>query len=42
VKLGASGVEEIIELDLTKSELEALQKSAESVKELVDIMKNNQ
>ena len=42
VKLGASGVEEIIELDLTKSALEALQKSAESVKELVDIMKNNQ
>ena len=42
VKLGASGVEEIIELDLTKSELEALQKSAESFKELVDIMKNNQ
>ena len=35
VKLGAGGVEEIIELELTDAELEALRKSAEQVKELV-------
>ena len=42
VKLGSSGVEEIIELNLTENELSALQKSAESVQELVDIMEVNQ
>ncbi len=42
VKLGAAGVEEIIELNLTENELSALQKSAESVQELVDIMEANQ
>lgn len=42
VKLGAAGVEEIIELDLTQNELAALQKSADSVQELVDIMEANQ
>jgi len=42
VKLGAAGVEEIIELDLTQHELAALQKSADSVQELVDIMEANQ
>jgi len=42
VKLGSSGVEEIIELDLTKDELIALQKSASAVQELVDIMEVNQ
>ena len=42
VKLGAAGVEEIIELDLTQHELASLQKSADSVQELVDIMEANQ
>ena len=38
VKLGAGGVEEIIQFDLTDEELAALRKSADAVKELVDIM----
>ena len=38
VKLGAGGAEEIIELELTDDEREALQKSADSVKELVGVM----
>ena len=37
-KLGAKGVEEIIQLDLTESEQAALQKSADSVKELIGVM----
>ena len=41
VKLGAGGIEEIIEFDLTSSELKALKSSAESVEELVEIMKSN-
>ncbi len=39
VKLGASGVEQIIEIRLTPSEASALNRSAASVKELVDILK---
>ena len=39
VKLGANGVEQIIELKLTPEESEALKRSAEAVKELVAIMK---
>ena len=39
VKLGANGVEQIIELKLTPEESEALKRSAEAVKELVSIMK---
>jgi malate dehydrogenase len=39
VKLGASGVEEIIEVPLTADEKTALQKSAGAVKELVDVIK---
>jgi malate dehydrogenase len=39
VKLGARGVEEIIEVPLTAEEKAALLKSAASVKELVDIIK---
>ena len=35
VKLGAGGVEEIIQLDLTKEELAALQRSAEHVRETI-------
>ena len=38
-KLGANGVEQIIELKLTPEESEALKRSAEAVKELVSIMK---
>jgi malate dehydrogenase len=39
VKLGAAGVEEIIEVPLTADEKAALQKSAGAVKELVDVIK---
>lgn len=39
VKLGAKGVEQIIEIKLTAEEHAALQKSAAAVKELVDIIK---
>src|SRR5205809_2453571 len=38
VKLGARGVEQIIEIKLTAEENAALQKSANSVKELVDVI----
>jgi len=40
VKLGAKGIEEIIEVELTDSEAAALKSSADSVQELVDIMAN--
>jgi malate dehydrogenase len=39
VKLGAKGIEEIIEIKLTAEEQAALEKSAASVKELVEIIK---
>src|SRR5829696_6915491 len=39
VKLGAGGVEQIIEIALTDTERAALQKSAGSVRELVDVIK---
>jgi malate dehydrogenase len=39
VKLGAGGVEEILELDLEDAELQALRRSAGAVQELVDTMK---
>jgi len=38
VKLGARGIEQIIEINLTVEERAALQKSAASVQELVNIM----
>ena len=38
VKLGARGVEQIIELDLSADERAALHKSAAAVKELVDVI----
>ena len=38
VKLGAAGVEEIIEFDLTEGESAALKRSAASVEELVQVM----
>ena len=41
VKVGKSGIEHIFEFDLTDSELQSLHKSAESVKELLEIMAGN-
>jgi malate dehydrogenase len=38
VKLGASGVEKIIEVRMTEEEKEALNRSAQSVRELVDVL----
>ena len=38
VKLGAAGIEEIVEITLTKEESAALMKSADSVRELVQII----
>jgi malate dehydrogenase len=42
VKLGAGGVEKIYEVKLTAEEQAKLQKSADSVKELVDVLKSKQ
>jgi len=39
VKLGKNGVEQILELKLSSEEAKALNKSAASVKELLDAMK---
>ena len=39
VKLGANGVEEIIEFELTDEEQAALRKSADAVQELVEVMR---
>ena len=39
VKLGAGGVEQIIEIDLTDEERAALQRSADEVRDLVQAMK---
>src|SRR6266705_3992982 len=38
VKLGARGLEQIVEIELTQDEQSLLQKSAQAVKELVEIM----
>src|SRR3712207_4165673 len=38
IKLGASGVEEIVELDLRESELQDLRSSADAVRELVEVL----
>ena len=38
VKIGAAGMEQIIEIRLTADEKQALQRSADSVQELVDVM----
>ncbi len=40
VKLGAGGVEEVIEFDLTGEEKAALKKSADSVQEMVEVMRS--
>ena len=39
VKLGANGIEQIIEIKLTADEEAALNKSAAAVQELVDVIK---
>ena len=39
VKLGQNGIEEIIQITLTDNEQKALQKSADAVKELVEVLK---
>ncbi len=41
VKLGAGGVEQVIEIDLTADEKAALMRSADAVQELVDVMAEN-
>ena len=41
VKLGASGIEEVIEFDLTPDELAALRRSADAVRELVRVMEQS-
>jgi malate dehydrogenase len=38
VKLGASGIEQVVELDLDDAEREALQKSADAVREVVGVL----
>ena len=38
VKIGAGGMEQVIEISLTAAEMAALQSSAASVQELVDVM----
>ena len=40
VKLGANGMEKVVEFDLTDKELSDLKKSAESVQSLIDVMRN--
>ena len=42
VKLGAGGVEQVIEIKLTDEEQAMLDRSAASVQELVDVMHKNQ
>ncbi|HGY11780.1 MAG TPA: malate dehydrogenase, partial [Desulfobacterales bacterium] len=39
VKLGANGIEDIIQIKLTDKEQQALNKSADAVQELVDTLK---
>ena len=38
VKLGAGGIEEIVELELTEDEQTALQESADAVREVVGVL----
>ena len=39
VKLGAKGIEQIIEVKVTPEEQSAIKKSADAVKELIDVIK---
>jgi malate dehydrogenase len=38
VKLGAGGLEEVVELELTEDEQTALQESADAVREVVGVL----
>jgi malate dehydrogenase len=38
VKLGAAGIEEVVELDLTADEQQALRKSADAVRDVVGVL----
>jgi malate dehydrogenase len=38
VKLGAAGIEEVVELELTEDEQTAFRKSAEAVREVVGVL----
>ena len=40
VKLGAGGIEQVVELDLAQSEMESLKNSADSVRELVEVLRS--
>jgi malate dehydrogenase len=40
VKLGSGGVQEIVQIELTDDEKAALQRSASSVRELLDMMRS--
>jgi len=40
VKLGASGIEQIVELDLSEDERAALAKSADAVRDVVGVLRN--
>ena len=42
VKVGAGGMEQVVEMELTPEELAALNRSAEAVRELLDVMKQGQ
>lgn len=42
VKLGAKGIEQVVEIALSPEEKKALERSAESVKELIDLMSKKQ
>ena len=42
VKLGAGGIEEIVELDLTDDEREALDASADAVREVVGVLSSSE
>ena len=39
IKLGANGVEEIIEIDLTEEEKQAIKKSEAAVRNVIDLLK---
>ena len=41
VRIGATGIEEILEFELSTSESALLKKSADAVQELIDIMANS-
>ena len=40
VRLGSTGIEEVLEFELSSSESTLLKKSADAVQELIDVMAN--